>query len=150
MNKIVYNSCEGVFGLSTKAIAHILRQNKPGIKLYFYKQLFCDFVKYTKYKRVSESEKADVVSLKDFGECFSTEEVNSIEIRDNFIHWADLNLSRHDPRLIKAVEELGKEANGKFSNLCIAEIDSNLYVINEYMVGYEDVITPEDIDWIKI
>lgn len=149
MNKVVYNSCYGGFGLSTKAVAHVLRQNKPGIKLYFYKQLHADFVKYTKYKRVSESEKADFVSLKDFGECFSTEEVNDVELDDNFIHWTDLNLSRHDPRLIKVIEELGPDAEGDYSELKIAEIDSDRYIIDEYD-GLESVKTPADIDWIKI
>ncbi len=51
--------------------------------------------------------------------------------------------------MIKVVEELGEEANSDYSELRIAEIESDLYRIDEYN-GLERVVTPEDIDWIKI
>jgi hypothetical protein len=37
--------------------------------------------------------------------------------------------ARHDLRLIKVVEEMGAEANGTYANLCIREIEGNLYRI---------------------
>jgi hypothetical protein len=47
------------------------------------------------------------------------------------------------------IEELGKEASGDYSNLCISKIDSPLYKIDEYD-GSESVVTPDDIGWINI
>ena len=147
MNKVVYNNCYGGFGLSAKAIAHILRQNKPDIKLYFYKRFYDDDCKehYSK----STVDEAYLVSLKDFGDCFSFEDYNDVELQDNLIYDDQVITSRHDPRLIKAIEELKEEADGRFSELKIAEIDSDVYIIHEYD-GLETVVTPEDIDWIKI
>ncbi len=43
------------------------------------------------------------------------------------------SVERHDPNLIKVVEEMGKEANGSCANLKIIEIPDGLdYVIEEY------------------
>lgn len=58
-------------------------------------------------------------------------------------------LERHHPLLIQVVEELGKEASGEYSKLCIATIDTPLYIIEEYD-GFELVRTPDSIKWIKI
>ena len=147
MNKVVYNSCYGGFGLSAKAIAHIVHQNNPNIKLYFYKRFYDDNLK----ERYSKStvDEAYLVSLKDFGDCFSFEDYNNVELQDNLIYDEQVITSRHDPRLIKAVEELKEEADGRYSELKIAEIDSDRYYIDEYD-GMETVVTPDAIDWIKI
>ena len=58
-------------------------------------------------------------------------------------------MPRHHPLLIQVIEELGKEASGDYSNLCISKIDSPLYKIDEYD-GSESVVTPDDIGWINI
>ena len=55
-------------------------------------------------------------------------------------------LNRHDPDLVAVVEALGKEANGTFSKLAIAEIDEDKYFIDEYD-GRETVVTPADLSW---
>jgi hypothetical protein len=53
------------------------------------------------------------------------------------------------PLLVQVIEELGREASGEYSNLCIKEIETSLYRIDEYD-GSESVITPEGISWINI
>ena len=59
------------------------------------------------------------------------------------------DMPRHHPLLIRVIEELGKEASGDYSNLCISTIDSPLYKIDEYD-GSESVVTPECTRWINI
>ncbi len=50
-------------------------------------------------------------------------------------------LERHDPALVKAVEELGKAAGSSYSDLQIAIINCRTYKIDEYD-GSESVVTP--------
>ena len=57
----------------------------------------------------------------------------------------DRSVSRHDPILVKVVEELGEKANGNHADLQIEEVDG-LYRINEYD-GMERVMTPSDYKW---
>jgi hypothetical protein len=64
-------------------------------------------------------------------------------------HYEYEDMPRHHPLLIQVIEELGKEASGDYSNLCISTIDSPLYRIDEYD-GSESVMTPEGIRWINI
>lgn len=58
------------------------------------------------------------------------------------------NISRHDHRLVKCVEHLGKIANGPYSNLNIIEIEGNQYRIEVYD-GKERVVVPPE-NWIVI
>jgi len=39
--------------------------------------------------------------------------------------YSEYETPRDDPRLVQVVEELGREANGEFAELCIVEIPSN-------------------------
>ena len=59
------------------------------------------------------------------------------------------NLDRHDPILVQVVEELGKKANGKYSDLKIFETSSNQYRIEDYD-GSESVQIPSSLDWITV
>ena len=59
------------------------------------------------------------------------------------------DLPRHDKDLVAVVEELGSEANGDYSNLKIATINSDRYRISEYD-GWEKVITPNLENYIVI
>ena len=56
---------------------------------------------------------------------------------------------RHHKDLVDVVEILGNRASGECSKLEIIEISGNQYRIDEYD-GLEEVITPEDSDWIII
>lgn len=59
------------------------------------------------------------------------------------------NLPRHDERLVKCIETLGKKASKKWSRIVIGEIEGNNYYIKEYD-GLETIIEPKDIKWIEI
>ena len=56
---------------------------------------------------------------------------------------------RHHKDLVSVVEALGREANGDCAALAIAKINGNQYRIEEYD-GAEEVVTPEESDWIVI
>ena len=56
-------------------------------------------------------------------------------------------LYRHDPDLIKVIEQLGKAASGPYSHIRIREIEGVRYIIDEYD-GIETVLEPKDIEWI--
>lgn len=57
---------------------------------------------------------------------------------------------RHDPILVRVVEELGEKASGQTAKLVVERISSNKYRIEEYD-GFETVITPDtNFDWIEI
>jgi hypothetical protein len=56
--------------------------------------------------------------------------------------------SRHDPRLVTLVEELGNKANGDCSDLRVETVAEDRYVIREYD-GMEWIITPSMMHWIK-
>jgi hypothetical protein len=56
--------------------------------------------------------------------------------------------SRHDPRLVTVIEEMGEAADGPYARLFVEEVEEELYVIQEYD-GMECVITPSMMHWIK-
>tara|TARA_R100001480_G_scaffold28471_3_gene38873 strand:+ start:107 stop:403 length:297 start_codon:yes stop_codon:yes gene_type:complete len=70
---------------------------------------------------------------------------------ENECFWPDeLYDCRHDPILIKAIEEIGTErASKSHTELLVTEIDGNQYVITEYD-GWESVATPSSTQWIVI
>ena len=63
--------------------------------------------------------------------------------------FVDFECPRHDLNLVMVVEQLGVLANDQFSNLKIAEIEGNKYLIKEYD-GKENVIEPKDLKWIEV
>lgn len=56
---------------------------------------------------------------------------------------------RHDPDLVRCVEELGHKASGRMADLRIHELKGNKYRI-DYYDGYEEVQEPDDIEFIEI
>lgn len=58
-------------------------------------------------------------------------------------------ISRHDPRLVEVVRDMGSEANGACACLSIEHIKGDVYRICEYD-GLEQVIEPEDEEYIHI
>ena len=92
MNKVVYNTCYGGFGLSELALRWLMNHGFNG---------------------------------------------------DAYL------IERHNPLLVQCVEELGDEAGNEYSELAIAELSGNKYIIENYD-GAETVIEPDDITWIEI
>ena len=61
--------------------------------------------------------------------------------------FSDDDIPRTDPALVQVVEELGDEANTRFSDLRIVELEPGTrYHITEYD-GNESVETEYDIEW---
>lgn len=59
-------------------------------------------------------------------------------------------MSRHDPKLVAAVEALGSEAaSGSHAKLEVEVIKGTFYQIGEYD-GMEWIETPESQEWIEI
>ncbi len=59
-------------------------------------------------------------------------------------------VQRHDPRVIKLVEDLGLKASGSnFAELKIKVISGIKYIIREYD-GLEWIETPKDVEWVII
>jgi hypothetical protein len=60
---------------------------------------------------------------------------------------SERDLSRNDPVLIQVVEELGKKANSRFSDLRIIELaPGTKYRIDEYD-GNESIMTVDNYEW---
>jgi len=124
--KIAINTCFGGFGLSHKA--HKRYAELKGLNLYCFKE-----------KRINE--------VADWGHFVPCDNPND----ELFVHYATKPLNpdgtydedsylclrghecRTDPAVIQTIEELGNEANSKFSELKIVEIpDSTEYEIDDY------------------
>jgi hypothetical protein len=56
-------------------------------------------------------------------------------------------LERHDPLLVRMVEELGERASGPYARLCVHTMEQPLYRIDEYD-GCESVEEPGHVHWI--
>lgn len=56
------------------------------------------------------------------------------------------NLERHDPLLVRMVETLGADSNGRAARLYVRELQQPLYRIDEYD-GSESVEEPGDVKW---
>jgi hypothetical protein len=85
-----------------------------------------------------------VVNLK-YGGYQITEEMEEWFLERNFTKEEISNLERHDPMLVKCVEECVDAR----SVIGIVEIEGNTYCIDEYD-GMEIVVEPQDFHWIVI
>ena len=116
IRKVVYNTCYGGFSISSEAA-----------KL---------------YRAYAEQEGVEVTSkiLEDYIP-FSWEEDEPYDtLRGGY------DLERHDPILIRVVEELGSaKASGRFAKLDITEVVGQ-YRIDEYD-GQESVMTQDCYEW---
>lgn len=125
-HKIVYNDCYGGYTLSDKAIDWLSEHGSEKTK------------NFIAQKRIEAKEKEDFSSA-------SQERI--YEVTNFYVMDAVRSLlKRHDTDLVAVVEALGKEVNGTFSKLAIAEIDEDKYFIDEYD-GRETVVTPADLCW---
>ena len=61
--------------------------------------------------------------------------------------WDAYTVPRHDPTLVQIVEEYGEaKTAGECSQLCVQKIRGSRYIIRDYD-GWEQVETPDTIDW---
>lgn len=125
MYTVVYNACYGGFNLSLKAV-NWLEQNAKDETL---RKYIKEHLSYIKQSNVA------ILSSKDGLICYAVSDY----FRDK----------RHHKDLVAVVEALGNDADGDCSELCIAHISGNQYRIESYD-GAEEVITPEELDWIFI
>lgn len=140
MYKVVLNGCYGGFGLSPKAE-----------KLYWERKLDKEVFAYefncekSSYRKISDIERArnwnTYFTTKDLGDV-----VENFPLQESF---CVQDIPRHDPVLVKIVEELQGEANGECAKLVVAEINAPMYRIEDYD-GWESIQTPDAIDWVVI
>lgn len=121
MNKIVYNACYGGFSLSDAA--YELYAELAGIEIYPEKSSWSTHY----YTSPPTGDSTDY-------------DRDSLSGRD---------MPRHDPILVKVVEQLGDAANGMCAKLRIYETESNQYIIEEYD-GNESVVVNYDNSWVVI
>ena len=140
MTKIVYNRCYGGFGLSDKAIERYAELK--GIKLYIERRNSFS----ANYWTSPPEERQGIVAMEDWSSATDEQRRLTNELYEN--HTIEPRyISRTDPLLVQVVEELGKEADGDFAELAIAEVEAGTrYRIDEYD-GIESVMTVEDYDW---
>ncbi len=123
--KVILNKCYGGFDVSKEA--YQLYAKKKGLDLFCYE---CDIKDYKNciYKYTKENNLFSHYFTKDFGDNVQL----SNEDYEKYSLYLDASY-REDPVLIEVVEELGKKADGNFSELKIVEIPDNLdYVIDDY------------------
>lgn len=134
--KVVVNRCYGGFGLSDKACEMVMK--RKGLDCFRYKQTkynFQDGVKeYTRYEKFNNDELFVHYQTVDLGE--------KVDKLPNETYWYYGNLDRDDADLIAVVEELGKEANGRFSSLEVVEIPDG---VNWEIDDYDGMETIEEV-----
>lgn len=145
--KVVYNASFGGFSLSGKAIRYFMELK--GKTIFAYRK---EGNTYRKIENPTDEDFDDWdVTLfdKDFGKSFNDyKQEHDDHYFSGYID-AEGSCPRHDPELVKTVEDLGLEASGTHALLKIKEIKGDRYVINEYD-GCERVVEPDDINWITV
>lgn len=147
IGKIVINKCFGGFGLSPHAVARIAELH--GHPCYFFTQdihagisspyipatadALEDNVFFSAFKVPNPNEVLSAKVPKGMEETKAWNEVyNGIAISTR-------DYERHDPALVKVVEDMGNEASGQCAELAIVEIPDDIaYEIAEHD-GYEHV-----------
>lgn len=130
--KVVINNCFGGFGLSPEAVLRYAELS--GFKVYGYAdkrsdggRIDFDNQTYVRWN-AQDSDPFIIYWLKnDIGDNPNNAQLNGAE-------WFQENsIERHDPNLIKAVEELKGKANGSHASLKIVSIPADVeYEIDEY------------------
>jgi hypothetical protein len=119
--KVVINTCHGGFNLSPKAIEKIAE--RKGKKCFFFKNT----VKDGKMKDV----KIKGYPTGIYWIASSIEDMSKFDYKKHNL--PSRPEDRTDPDLVAVVEELGKEANGTYSELKVVEIPSDVkWHISEY------------------
>lgn len=146
--KVVYNLGNGGFSLSGKAIRYFMELK--GKTTFAYRGGKGNTYQKIENPTDDDLDAWDVVTFdKDFGKSFNN---YGPEHDDHYVSGyisTEEDYPRHDPELVKTVEDLGSKANGSYAHLKIKELKGNRYVIDEYD-GSERVVEPDDINWITV
>lgn len=128
--KIVINSDYGGFGLSVDTVLNYAK--RKNLSLYFYEYAMTEETSF--YNKVDAAKARDAFQL-----FYLTEEIGERIDADDFYGLAEdfifhvREISRTDPDLIAAIEEVGVEAADRYAKLKIIEIPDDVdYVIQEY------------------
>ena len=123
--KIVINKCYGGFSISEKALYQVAELK--GVTLYPETGSFGFTTYWTcaeKPEGILSEDEWHKASFEDRGKSNDLYTKHTFDLRPD---------DRTDPDLIKAIEELGEEANGKHAELKIVEIPDGVeYTIEEY------------------
>lgn len=135
--KVVINRCYGGFGLSDKAMYRYAELK--GIRVYPEKSKGA--FGHTVFWVVPKEQQPKELGPNDWKNMSDTQrrEYNRV-YNESYIY--DSHIPRNDSALVQVVEELGKEANGVYSNLSIVEIPDDVeWEIDEYdgMESVEEV-----------
>lgn len=127
--KIVINVCFGGFSLSNKAIKRYLELK--GEECYFYKQTKWNYSDgYEEYTLTDENDNAS-----SFIYCYTKnlgDKITKLDDMENY-WFNDRKIDRTDKELIKVIEELGCEANGRCAKLKVVEIPDDVnWEIDDY------------------
>lgn len=133
--KVVYCPHVGGFELSPKAIKRYFELVHPEVTLYFYRSSYDrkhnEIFHKINPENIKKSDSFITIFSVDLGESVRAENISDEVYRDHYISTYDLKdtLERHDPNLVKVVEELGgKEASGSFAGeLEIKDIGDSKY-----------------------
>ena len=125
--KVVINKCYGGYGLSRLALQRYAELKKMPPVLFYTSDPFND-----RYRRVSATDDLQgSISVccvgEDLGEFTTGDEAYKNQVLE------DHKIERHDPILVKVVEELKAEADAHFAKLKIVKIPDGVeYDIAEY------------------
>jgi hypothetical protein len=126
MTKVVISVCHGGFSLSEAGIYRYAEI--AGITLYPEK----DKYGFMGYWIVPEEERTGLLSDEEFLRA-PLEDRAASNKRHGALRFYDRDLKRDDSVLVQVVEELGKEANGRFASLKVVEIPDDVeWEIQEY------------------
>lgn len=142
--KIVINTCYGGFGLSPAGIRRMAEL--AGRPCYFFKIKRPGIMKAKVYTLITEAEAdkefmSDAFDIPNPNEVFSkvawTKMTDKERKEENELYYKHVLTSRPENRtdanLVKAVEELGEAANGKYASLTVVEIPDDVeYEIKDY------------------
>jgi hypothetical protein len=134
--KIVINDKYGGFGLSDAAIRRYFEIKGQKVWLEVVNSLYAQVWLVPPEERVAEFPRELSIEVRKEHNRKYSEQTFRVD-----------DLDRTDPILVQVVEELGKEAGGRFADLIIEELPKGtLYRINEYD-GLESIETADSVDW---
>ncbi len=135
MVRVVYSACHGGFGLSEAAMRRYAEIR--GFRLYPEVNPHGGGIVVLTYWTVPPEQRDGILT----GQAFAAASMAAQQASTARYAACTINpddIARHDPALVRVVQELGAAANGAFADLKIAQIEGDRYRISEYN-GWEDV-----------